>query len=115
KLGKDTMFNYMDRFGFGSRLSFDYPRDEITPSGVFQGQRLLGASDSVDVGRVAIGQERLQVTPLQMAMVASAIGNGGRLMEPRLVDRVVAPDGTARAGWRTCTWPTTPTSAARWR
>jgi len=96
KLGKDTMFNYMDRFGFGSRLSFDYPRDEITPSGVFQGQRLLGASDSVDIGRVAIGQERLQVTPLQMAMVASAIGNGGRLMEPRLVDRVVAPDGTVR-------------------
>ena len=96
KLGKDTMFRYMDRFGFGSRLSLDYPRDEITPSGVFQGQRILGPSDSVDIGRVAIGQERLQVTPLQMAMVAASVGNGGRLMEPRLVDRVVAPDGTVR-------------------
>jgi len=96
KVGKDTMFKYMSRFGFGSRLGLDYPRDEITPSGVFQGQRVLGATDSVDIGRVAIGQERLQVTPLQMAMVASAVANGGRMMEPRLVDRVVAPDGTVR-------------------
>src|SRR5207244_11043945 len=47
-------------------------------------------------GRVAIGQERLQVTPLQMALVAAAVGNGGTLMEPRLVDRVVASDGTVR-------------------
>ena len=36
------------------------------------------------------------MTPLQMAMVAASVGNGGRLMEPRLVDRVVAPDGTVR-------------------
>ena len=33
------------------------------------------------------------VTPLQMAMVAAAVANGGRLMRPRLVDRVVDRDG----------------------
>jgi peptidoglycan glycosyltransferase len=33
------------------------------------------------------------VTPLQMAMVAGAIGVGGRLMEPQAVDRIVSPDG----------------------
>jgi peptidoglycan glycosyltransferase len=96
KLGKRLMFRYMNRFGFDSNLGLDYPSDEITPSGVFKGPRLLGPSDSVDVGRVAIGQERLQVTPLQMAMVAAAVGNGGKLMQPRLVDRVVAPDGAVR-------------------
>ena len=37
---------------------------------------------------MAIGQERLRVTPLQMAEVAAAVANGGKLMKPRLVDRV---------------------------
>jgi penicillin-binding protein A len=97
KLGKSTMFKYMQRFGFGSKLGLDYPSEEITASGVFKGSRIAGPSDSVDVGRVAIGQERLQVTPLQMAMVASAVANGGQLMTPRLVDRVTAPDGGLRS------------------
>jgi peptidoglycan glycosyltransferase len=97
KLGKSTMLRYMRRFGFGTKLDLDYPHEQITASGVFQGQRLLGASDSIDIGRVAIGQERLQVTPLQMAMVAAAVANGGRLMRPRLVDRVTAPDGGPRS------------------
>jgi peptidoglycan glycosyltransferase len=97
KLGKRTMFRYMRRFGFGSKLGLDYPSQEIAPSGVFQGSRVLGPGDSVDIGRVAIGQERLKVTPLQMAMVASAVANGGRLMKPRLVDRVTTPDGAPRS------------------
>jgi peptidoglycan glycosyltransferase len=97
KLGKSTMFRYMRRFGFGTKLGLDYPSEEITASGVFSGSRVLGSSDSVDVGRVAIGQERLQVTPLQMAQVAAAVANGGRLMTPRLVDRVTAPDGGPRS------------------
>ena len=47
----------------------------------------------VDVGRTAIGQALLLVTPLQMATVAQTIGNGGLRMEPRLVEKVVDPDG----------------------
>jgi peptidoglycan glycosyltransferase len=42
---------------------------------------------------VAIGQERLLVTPLQMAMVVSAIANEGKLMRPRLVEEVKDSDG----------------------
>jgi peptidoglycan glycosyltransferase len=41
---------------------------------------------------MAFGQERMLVTPLQMAMVAGAIGNGGKLMEPQAVGRIVAPN-----------------------
>ena len=51
------------------------------------------ATDSTDIGRLAIGQEKLAVTPLQMAMVASAVANGGRLMTPHITDRVVDRDG----------------------
>ena len=93
QLGKARMIDYMERFGFGQDPPLDYPPEQMTPSGVFAGGRLLSADDSIDIGRVAIGQERLQVTPLQMAMVVAAVGNGGRLMQPRLTERVVAKDG----------------------
>src|SRR5438874_5468465 len=88
----------MNRYGFDRKPRIDLPADELRASGVFSSPRkLLDASDAIDIGRVAIGQERLQVTPLQMAMVAAAIGNGGRLMQPRLVDSVTKPDGGLRS------------------
>jgi peptidoglycan glycosyltransferase len=92
-LGKETMYQYMRRFGFNSKPPIDLPGDELRASGVFDDGKLLDDSDDVDIGRVAIGQERLLVTPLQMAMVASAVANGGRLMRPRLVQEVRDPDG----------------------
>ena len=42
---------------------------------------------------MAIGQDKLRVTPLQMAMVASAVANDGVLVTPHLGDRVIDPDG----------------------
>jgi peptidoglycan glycosyltransferase len=94
KLGKSLMYKYMSRYGFDHRPALDLPADELRASGVFSTRaKLLDASDAIDIGRVAIGQERLQVTPLQMAMVAATIGNGGRLMRPHLVEKVVDPDG----------------------
>jgi penicillin-binding protein A len=96
RLGKGTMYKYMQRFGFNQKPPLDYPPDQMDASGVFGNGKLLTANDAVDIGRVAIGQERLQVTPLQMAMVAGAIGNKGRLMRPRLTDRVVRKDGRVK-------------------
>ena len=93
RLGKSTMYRYMSRFGFNELPPLDYPDDQMRASGVYQGSRLLDAGDAVDIGRVAIGQERLQVTPLQMAMVAAAVANGGEVVKPRLWERVVDPDG----------------------
>ena len=94
KLGKSEMYRYMKRFGFDRRPSIDLPADELRASGVYSRRGdILEAGDAVDIGRVAIGQERLQVTPLQMAMVAAAIANGGRLMRPHLVEKVTDADG----------------------
>src|SRR5262249_54419157 len=93
KLGKDTMFKYMDRFGFDQKPRLDYPSFQLATSGVFDGNKLLGPSDPIDIGRVAIGQERLRVTPLQMAEVAATVANKGELMEPRLWSKVIDPDG----------------------
>jgi peptidoglycan glycosyltransferase len=94
KLGKATMAKYMDRLGFDEQVRIDLPPDERRASGEFKGGRLLRpTSDAVDVGRMAIGQDKLNVTPLQMAMVASAVANGGQLMVPHLTDRIVDRDG----------------------
>jgi peptidoglycan glycosyltransferase len=94
-VGKPTMAKYMKRFGFYAKPPLDYPADQRTASGEFgsNGKLLDPESDSIDVGRMGIGQDKLAVTPLQMAMVASAIGNGGTLMKPHLTDRIVDPDG----------------------
>jgi len=93
KLGKDIMFKYMDRYGFDSKPRLDLPAFQLAASGVYSGNRLLGPSDPIDIGRVAIGQERLRVTPLQMAEVAATVANKGELMEPRLWSKVIQPDG----------------------
>jgi peptidoglycan glycosyltransferase len=93
RLGKGTVLEYMQRFGFDRKPQLDYPSEQMDASGLFDRGRLLAGGSPIDIGRVAIGQERLQVTPLQMAMVAAAVGNGGRLMRPRLTERVVDKDG----------------------
>lgn len=100
KLGKKTMFDYMRRFGFNAKPPIDYPRSQVFASGEYYNGKLLDEnSNRVDVGRMAIGQDKLQVTPLQMAMVASAVGNGGRLMQPHLVDKIIGPDGRVKSSF----------------
>jgi peptidoglycan glycosyltransferase len=93
-LGRDTMQTYMERFGFGADPPMDYPAAQMEPSGSYRKGKVISArSRFVDLGRTAIGQALLLVTPLQMASVAQTIGNGGVRMEPRLVSKVIDPDG----------------------
>jgi penicillin-binding protein A len=93
QVGNGTMFETMEQFGFGATPPIDLPEEALSRSGVFDGEELLGRGDPVDLARLAIGQERLLVTPLQMAMVAAAVANGGKLMKPQIWSRVVDPDG----------------------
>lgn len=93
QVGEQTLFEYMDRFGFNSTPAIDLPEDQVYPSGVYEEGKLLGPGDPIDIARVAIGQERLLVTPLQMAEVAAAVADGGSLMKPQIWSRVVDPDG----------------------
>lgn len=94
-LGSRTLARYMNRFGFDRKPQLDYPGDQMSVSGEYLGQRLLApTSRYVDVGRLGIGQDKLQVVPLQMAEVAAAVANHGRLMVPHLADRIVDPEGS---------------------
>lgn len=88
-LGADRLGQTMDAFGFGSRPPIDLPDEQVLPSGRFRnGQVQPNGQQGEDVARIAIGQERLTVTPLQMAMVAAAIANRGTMMRPYLVSRI---------------------------
>jgi penicillin-binding protein A len=94
KLGKQTMARYMDRFGFDRKPELDYPAEEMSSSGEYLGERILSpTSPRVDVGRMGIGQDKLEVVPLQMAEVAAAVANHGKLMAPHLTERIVDPEG----------------------
>jgi peptidoglycan glycosyltransferase len=93
RVGQSQLFETMEKFGFNSTPPIDLPSDQVEPSGVFSEGNLLHRNDPVDLARVAIGQERLLATPLQIAMVAAAVANEGKLMKPQIWNRVVDPDG----------------------
>ena len=94
RLGKATMARYMARFGFDRKPRLDLSTKEMSSSGEYLGPRLISPLNrNVDVGRMGIGQDKLQVTPLQMAEVAAAVANQGTLMKPHLTSKIVDPDG----------------------
>jgi penicillin-binding protein A len=95
RVDRPTMADYMKRFGFYSLPPLDYPPAQMRASNVLSstGKPLPPGSPEEDIGRIGIGEGGLSVTPLQMAMVAAAVANGGKLMTPHLVSRVVNTDG----------------------
>ncbi|MEI8104527.1 MAG: penicillin-binding protein 2 [Actinomycetes bacterium] len=102
KLGAARILDEAKRFGFYSSPPLETPSDARSPSGLYDFATHKpydpeNADTQVDAGRLAFGQERMLATPLQMAMVAAAIANGGVEMEPKLVKQVVAPDGSVIA------------------
>jgi peptidoglycan glycosyltransferase len=96
QIGRRTLVEYMKRYGFYADPRLDYPDEQMIPSGIINGDGDYVA-DGFDVGRVAIGQGGLEgevrAAPVQMAQVAAAVANGGRLMRPQLTDRIVRKDG----------------------
>jgi peptidoglycan glycosyltransferase len=99
RLGRGPLVEYMRRFGFYEDPQLDYPDSQMIPSGVINGDGDF-VDDGFDAGRVAIGQGGLEgeirASPLQMALVAAAVANDGRLMKPRLTDRIVRKDGRVK-------------------
>jgi peptidoglycan glycosyltransferase len=95
-LGAKTILEYAKRFGFYATPPLETPASERAPSGLYNGSKLYWPKDfnKVDPGRLAFGQERMIATPLQMALVAATIANGGEVPRPYLVQRIVGPDGS---------------------
>lgn len=103
-LGCDTMTTYMRRFGFYTSPRIVSGRPEVPPSGAVLGGRFVTPlQPGVRLGPLAVGRAELLATPLQMAMVASAVAGDGTLMTPHLDHRAPSVQGrvmtpaTARA------------------
>ena len=84
RLGKRRFFEMGRKLGFGRETGIRLSGES---SGVFR-----DTGNAVDFSRVAYGYAA-NVTPLQVACAYAAIANGGRLMRPRIVSRVVSNDG----------------------
>ncbi|MFL5845564.1 MAG: peptidoglycan D,D-transpeptidase FtsI family protein [Solirubrobacteraceae bacterium] len=93
-LGAETMRKYMERFGFDHKPELDYPKNTMSAPGEYRnGELIPPTSKYVDVGRMGIGQDKLQVPAMQMALVAAAVANGGKMMKPHIADRFIDEDG----------------------
>jgi len=96
QIGAGTILEYAKRFGFYRTPPLETPNDQRYASGLYNGGHLFNPKDpatQVDPGRLAFGQERLLVTPLQMAMVASTVGNGGVVPKPYVVQKITSHSG----------------------
>ncbi|MCL4458546.1 MAG: penicillin-binding transpeptidase domain-containing protein [Chloroflexi bacterium] len=87
-LGADRLSAYARAFGFGSIIPLEIPTaaSQIMSTPDFLRSRPALAS-------TAFGQGQLQATPLEMALIAATIANGGLTPQPYLVARVQSPDG----------------------
>lgn len=86
-IGADKLREQAERFGFGTRTFRDLD-DSLTRQAV---SRFPANPDAPQTALSAIGQFDVAATPLQMAMVAAGIANGGVVMKPYLVDEILSP------------------------
>ena len=86
RLGRDRYHRYLRAFGFGNRTGIELPGE--TP-GIM---RPVESWSRIDLATLSFGQG-VSVTPLQMATAFAAIANGGTLLRPYVVRRIVAPGG----------------------
>jgi peptidoglycan glycosyltransferase len=86
ELGAERLEKAARAFGFGTRIEFDLP---VTVSSI----GVSASANRAALAEAAFGQGKVIVTPLQMALIAAAIGNEGRMMAPRVLRSVESPEG----------------------
>ncbi len=86
KLGKEKLFEYIKKFGFGEKTGIDLPGEA---RGISRPPAKWSRSD---ITTIPIGQG-IAVTPLQLVRAVSVIANGGYLVQPYIVDHITTWDG----------------------
>lgn len=85
RMGVQTFYNYIKRFGFGNKTGLDLPGEA---KGLMQNEDKVGP---VELATISFGQG-ISVTPIQLVTAVSAAVNGGRLMVPHLVKQIKDPN-----------------------
>lgn len=96
RLGIDRLAFYAKAAGLGRRtgIALDHEGDGLVPTAEWKRRRTGIAWQEGETLSVAIGQGFNLVTPLQMAVFAASVGNGGVRYKPQIVARVMNPEGT---------------------
>lgn len=86
RLGKDKFYTYLDRYGFDTTTGIDLPGETSA---------IIQKKD--DIGKVVLATmsygHGIAVTPIQLITAFTSIGNDGKMMKPRMVDRLVNDNG----------------------
>ena len=85
-MGKETFYEYIYKFGFGSSTESGLTGES---AGIVIHQKYVRDNN---IARIGFGQS-IAVTPLQLAAAVSAAVNGGNLMQPYIIKRIVGADG----------------------
>lgn len=86
KLGDERLFRYLKNFGFGDRTGIDLPGE--SPGNLRDKRRWYG----VDLANISFGQG-VTASAIQLASAISAVANGGNLMKPYVVERILDDTG----------------------
>ncbi len=86
-MGAGTFFDYFDAFGFTSTTGIDLPGEA---GSIYYEAEELGP---VELATESFGQN-FSVTPIQMITAVAAVANGGYVVQPHVVDKIIDSDGT---------------------
>jgi penicillin-binding protein 2 len=92
RVGPERIVRLAQRAHLGERLGLNLNQE--TGGALPSLKRITSGWVDGNTANLCIGQETVMVTPLQIAVLISAIANGGTVLRPRLVDRIEPPDGT---------------------
>ena len=85
-MGGDTFYNYIDLFGFNDQTGVDLPGEGLS---IVKDPETMS---DVDLATTGYGQG-IAVTPIQILSAVNSFGNGGVLMKPKIVSRIVDSEG----------------------
>jgi len=95
KIGVEKIIHYARLFGLGESTGIDLPSEKVgllpTPEWkkkIYEEKWYPG-----DTANLSIGQGYILVTPIQMLNLISAVANGGNLLRPRLIEKIVDDNG----------------------
>ena len=94
KLGGDTFYEYIEKFGILEKTGIDLAGES---KGVFFSKELITNTDKWGTASLTSGSfgQTFKITPLQLVRAIASVVNGGYLMEPFLVSQIVDSDGNA--------------------
>lgn len=92
RVGASTYYKYFNGFGFTEKTGIDM-NGEMSNEGLYHGYSTLAEQES-SLATASFGQT-FKITPIQMITAMCAIANGGKLVSPHVVSKVLDADGNA--------------------